>query len=497
MRKELWNSGDVNESTTEGSPRRHAAASPLDTRRVHGVLASMAVIVATAAAVVPSRTARAATDVVANCNDGGPGSLRAAVADAVSGDTIMFAISCSTIGLTSGEIDIDKNLTISGPGSHLLAISGEGRSRVLGVGLANPSASVSLSGLTVEDGALNCSSDGCDVGGAGLRNDATVTLARDVLFSGNTAVCGGSDCMVEGGAILNAGTLGVRGDGIAVDGNTAQCSAAGCSALVGGIHNDGSMNVTGALAVDGNVARCVADQCGSAGAGFGGGGSTTVEGSLVLLQNLSACEGSNCGLAGAGMNIFGGGSLTVAGGDVDLSQNAAACVGSGCVARSGGLTANGPVSIERGSMRIDSNTASADTQHGAQGLVRGAGIAISRVGSVVVSSGSLTVTRNTASCPSEGCVVQGGGIAKAGALSLLQSRIIGNIANAPLGVAQGGGLYNTGGAASLTDSPVTDNVASGRIAAGGGVYVAAGSVTLDRSPVHGNTPDNCSPASLC
>ena len=148
-------------------------------------------------------------------------------------------------------------------------------------------------------------------------------------------------------------------------------------------------------------------------------------------------------------------------------------------------------------MRILDNTASADNQHGAPGLVRGAGMAISAVASVVVVDGSLSIMRNTASCASDGCIVEGGGVAKAGSLVLAHSRIIGNSANAPLGVAQGGGLYNTGGSASLVDSPVNDNAAVGGTAAGGGIYVAAGSVTLEHSPVEGNSPDNCSPSSLC
>ena len=50
--------------------------------------------------------ARADTITVTNTNDSGPGSLRQALADANSGDTINFAVT-GTIGLTTGELRKD------------------------------------------------------------------------------------------------------------------------------------------------------------------------------------------------------------------------------------------------------------------------------------------------------------------------------------------------------------------------------------------------------
>src|SRR5947207_7812297 len=59
---------------------------------------------------------------VTNTNDSGSGSLRQALADANDGDTITFAVT-GIIGLTSGELVINRNITISGPGANHLAIS--------------------------------------------------------------------------------------------------------------------------------------------------------------------------------------------------------------------------------------------------------------------------------------------------------------------------------------------------------------------------------------
>jgi hypothetical protein len=64
--------------------------------------------------------------VVANCNDDGAGSLRAAVLVAASGDAVdLTQLTCSSITLSSGEIDIDQNsLSINGPGADALTING-------------------------------------------------------------------------------------------------------------------------------------------------------------------------------------------------------------------------------------------------------------------------------------------------------------------------------------------------------------------------------------
>src|SRR5262249_34090714 len=57
---------------------------------------------------------------VANTNDSGPGSLRQALADANDGDTVDFdsALKGQTILLTTAELVIDRNITISGPGAN-------------------------------------------------------------------------------------------------------------------------------------------------------------------------------------------------------------------------------------------------------------------------------------------------------------------------------------------------------------------------------------------
>jgi hypothetical protein len=56
----------------------------------------------------------AKTHIVTNSNDDGDGSLRKIVADASAGDSILFSSNVDSVVLTTGQIVINKNLTITG-----------------------------------------------------------------------------------------------------------------------------------------------------------------------------------------------------------------------------------------------------------------------------------------------------------------------------------------------------------------------------------------------
>ncbi|MBV9008921.1 MAG: hypothetical protein JO354_07115, partial [Verrucomicrobia bacterium] len=154
----------------------------------------------------------AATITVTNTNDSGPGSLRQAILDAADGGTINFSVT-GTITLTSGELLINKSLTISGPGQSQLTISGNNASRVFAIGAG--AYDVSFSGLTVANG-LSQPTDADNPGtGAGLRNDSTGTVTLTNCTFTNNLVKGeivGANQQIggNGGAVFNsAGTLTV------------------------------------------------------------------------------------------------------------------------------------------------------------------------------------------------------------------------------------------------------------------------------------------------
>jgi predicted outer membrane repeat protein len=128
--------------------------------------------------------ALAATVTVSNTNDSGVGSLRDAISIAAPGDTIDFSVTViGTIKLTSGEIVINKSLTISGPGAATLAISGNKASRLFNI----TDGTVTISGLTLRDGNVPGSNG---IGGAILMGDchpavnSTLTV-NNCIFTNN------------------------------------------------------------------------------------------------------------------------------------------------------------------------------------------------------------------------------------------------------------------------------------------------------------------------
>src|SRR6478752_2693032 len=142
---------------------------------------------------------QAATITVTNTNDSGSGSLRQAVADAFGGDTINFSSSLNgqTIMLTSGELLVDKRVTISGPGANTLAVDANHTSRVFYIASGTD---VTISGLTITNG----SAPSPQFGGGIYNDHATLTVRRCTL-SGNSAASGGgiySKGQLDGSATL-------------------------------------------------------------------------------------------------------------------------------------------------------------------------------------------------------------------------------------------------------------------------------------------------------
>ena len=227
------------------------------------------------------------TTIVTNTNDSGCGSLRQAVANATPDSTINFDATVfattQTITLTSGQLVIDKDLTIQGPGAHLLSISGNHASRVFRINIGVKAA---LDGLTIKDGMPFDDPEG--FGGCGIRNLGVLTVSN-ISITGNGIF--GADCY--GAGIFNDASATLDLSESTISGNAAN-DLNGNSAG-GGIANNGNMTITGST---------VSYNHSDYGAGILNSGTMTVTNSTISRNTANF-------LGGGGTGIHNWGRLTI------------------------------------------------------------------------------------------------------------------------------------------------------------------------------------------
>jgi hypothetical protein len=365
-----------------------------------------------------------------NLTDHDPGSLRDAIAITPSGGTVDFQAGLTgAIVLTTGELMIAKNLTISGPGASVITVSGNHASRVFNIAA---SFTVAISGLTIADGAVT------NANGGGIFNAGTLTVT-DSIFSDNST--SGIFPNGSGGAVYNAATLAVIG--CTLSRNSASVSVFGGGG--GGIYNAGTLTVTRSV-LSGNFTSGV----------FGGGGGGIYNAGALTVS--SSILGGNSASGDGGGGIYTSFPWTVTITNSTLSGNSAD--GGGGIINFGGT------------LTITSSTLSGNSASSAGG-------AIDNI------PGTLTITSSTLSDNFGGS--GGGGIYNfEGAVFITDSTISGNSAAGGGGIANGGA--NFGGTLTVTDSVIHANVASG---AGGGIVATnnslQGTTVLLRSIISENT----------
>ena len=223
--------------------------------------------------------------IVTNTNDSGPGSLRQALADANDGDAIGFAVS-GTIGLTSGELVIDKNITINGPGSNLLTVRpSEGHFfRVFHV---MPSHSITIQGITISFG-YAYSAQG---GGIYLDEHVTATIADCVLTNNFTGDIGGAIFIdgYGGGARLTVLNSTITGN-FAGNGNNGGVGA--------GIYSSADVLTIIDSTISNNTASIGRNLSGG-----DGGGITNANGTLNISNTTISSNGA--GVSGGGISSYG------------------------------------------------------------------------------------------------------------------------------------------------------------------------------------------------
>jgi hypothetical protein len=167
--------------------------------------------------------------IVTTAADDGAGSLRQAIADVCDGGTITFDMTqvVSPITLTSGELVIDKNVTITGPGADILTVmrsaaGGTADFRIFEI----TNGTVEMAGLKVSNGSFGS--------GAGIRNDNATSLTLDsMVVDGNhgPASADGSGIYSDGGLVILNSTISNNTAGSASYGGGIECTA-NCTALL-------------------------------------------------------------------------------------------------------------------------------------------------------------------------------------------------------------------------------------------------------------------------
>ncbi|MEY2481541.1 MAG: hypothetical protein QOK24_69, partial [Verrucomicrobiota bacterium] len=222
---------------------------------------------------------------VATNADSGAGSLRQALVDVCDGGTINFAagLNGQTILLTTGELLINKNVTINGPNAALLTVSGNNTSRVFEI---TSGKIVTISGLTIANGSATGGVLPGSEGGGILNDHGTLTLTNCVL-SGNVAAD-------SGGALFNFGypsgsvTTTIKG-----------CTFSGNSAVNGGaIYNYGDGGTATMTVLESTFSNNAASAVGGALDNYGSGAS----GNATLRIVNSTISGNRSNTDGGGIN---------------------------------------------------------------------------------------------------------------------------------------------------------------------------------------------------
>jgi hypothetical protein len=255
------------------------------------------------ALVLAPQAGAATTYTVTNTNDDGAGSLRQAVADAnnnAGADIIVFdASAAGTITLTTGEIAIRDDITITGLGAVNSIISGNNNSRIFYMYDSAAMLTISISALTLTDGSTGYN------GGAILSTGNDLTLSSIVITGNASADEGGGVYSGDTGGNLYSGDTGRNAQLTIIDSeisdNAATYDGGGLK-----LHSVGDVTITNTV-ISGNTA------------GREGGGAA-VDGVGNVLIHSSTIDQNTSGNDGGGLYSSNNDSLTMTNSTVSGNQ---------------------------------------------------------------------------------------------------------------------------------------------------------------------------------
>ncbi len=353
-------------------------------------------------------------------------------------DEISFAPSLTAAGpaailLTMGEMEITDSVKLNGPGSELLTIDAQSKSRVINITEAK--ANVSIADLTFINGKTTGS----------VPNDTDFIHSGGVIRSVST-----EDLTINRTSIRNSSTEGAeaRGGGLFAIGHVAftQSVISGnrAGASGGGVSSTGTVSLD-RTTVSGNSAN-------------GGGGGIAANSVIAVDSHIIDNDTSGTASSGGGLRVVTTALFT----NSVISGNSTA----GASSEGGGVWTGGSLTLTRSV--VGGNSTSGHYAGGGGIQSEGA-----------VSLNESVVTGNSTS----GNFAGGGGILAAGGATLLRSLVDDN--ETAGGAAPGGGIFVIG-SAMIDSSTVSNNLTHGDDSRGGGVSSGVNPLTLINSTISGN-----------
>jgi hypothetical protein len=456
---------------------------------------------------------RALPSTVTNLFDAGPGSLRQAILDTPAGGTVDFQPGLSgTIALTTGELVIDKSLTVVGPGAGQLAVSGGDTSRVLR--LSNPTTSVSIAGLTIAHGWARQGGGVYVAGGNVSIISCVLSDSRVVGADGSTELPGDPG---EGGALYvargtvevtvstltgNQATGGIGGEGIggAFQGDPGAPGGPGEGGAIyvaaGTVRvNQSTLNANGSVGGQGGKGGNVSFPGSHPGAGGPGGAGQggAIHIALGTVEVTATTFRANQALGGKGgpggympPSSYGpwgksgpgkGGVIYVAGGNVTVDAarfgGNQAAGGPGGDKDSGGSGYGGVLYAAGGNTALANSGLTTNKSFGADGgsgnggsvysaavvtitgcVIDGLYYQVSGIGGGILNAPGASMTVSHSVIQSNGSKNGGAGIYNDGVLTVIASELSANWSD------WSGGAISNGGTASVVDSTFLQNFGS-------------------------------------
>lgn len=319
--------------------------------------------------------AAALSFMVTNADDAGNGSLREAIAQAnlnPGADDIVFDLATpATITLSTGQLEIFDDLTITGPGADQLTVDGDGSSRIFfidGAGGALGSIDVDISGLTLTNGfAAGPQAD--DSNGGAIRGENVDLLIDSAAITNSVASADGGEGR-GGGIALREGDLTLYHSEVA--GNVAGIPA-GHAAVSGGATTagggiwlaNGELNVQHSTVTD-NLAGNAADQPDKVFFNAGGGIAATNATTTIYHSTVSGNTAGNAA-TGTAYILYGAGGGIASDGNLSLHHTTISGNLAGNAGAAGAVYSGGAGILSDGDLYVHDSTISGNTAGDAAG----------------------------------------------------------------------------------------------------------------------------------